>query len=160
METKTTIVITSLNQDDLVTLFSCAIDGSERFDVVANDREGVDIKEDDCREDVWAKCLLAGKKVVCIDYYAEGEHYGPNENYAIDPDDESCEYTIGLEDIVKGLQKCAEGTFKHDNDKYGTGEVEWLAECFKHLKDGGYDLDLPEADALLQVILFDELIYG
>ena len=159
METKTTIIITSLNQEDLVNLFSTSIYGSDRFDIVAEDREGVDITDEDCREDIWAKCLLAGKKIVCIDYYAEGEHYGPNENYTFGEEYEECRYTIGLEDIVKGLQKCADGTFKHDN-KYGTGDFEWLNECFLHLKDAGYDLDYPQADALLQVILFDELIYG
>ena len=161
MKTKT--IITELNHEDLVDLLCTATYGSSWLECNAPDREGLDVTEQDCLEDVWAKALLAGKKIECIDHYAEGEHYGPNENYAIDPDDESCEYTIGLEDIINGLQKCMDGTFKHGDDEYGVRDVKWMKKCFAHFSDpeqGRMEMDNPEAEALMQVIMFGELIYG
>lgn len=160
METKT--IITDLTQEDLVNLLCTATYGSNWLVCYANDREGVDITDEDCREDVWAKCLLAGKRITCVDYYAEGEHYGELP-YTFGKEDEECEYSVSLQDIINGLQKCADGTFSHTNyDEADNGDTEksWIAECFQHFKDDSGEMDNPEAEALMQIILFGELIYG
>ena len=146
MKTKT--IITELNQEDLVDLLCTASYGSNWLDCEANDREGVDIKEEDCHEDILAKCLLAGKKITCYDYHAEGDTYGV--------------YEISLDDIMAGLGKCADGTFRIGYGD-GKGERAWLKECYAHFSDpddGRMQMDLPEAEALMQVIMFGELIYG
>ncbi len=156
MKTKTTI--TELNQEDLVDLLCTATYGSNWLDCSAPERTGCDIKEEDCREDVWAKALLAGHKIKCFDYYAEGDVYGPHGK--VIKKDGTAVYFIGLKDIMDGLQKCADGTF-HIGYGDGNSERAWLKECFEHFTDQDrMEMDQPEAEALMQVIMFDELIYG
>ena len=155
MKTKTTII--ELNQEDLVDLLSTSTYGSEWLDSFAHDRAGVQVEEGDCIEDIQAKCLLAGKKITLTDYYAEGETYGDLESRIVGLG--NAEYLVGLEDIMNGLQKCADGTF-HIGYGDGSSERDWLRECFEHFVEGNGEMDLPEAEALMQVIMFGELIYG
>lgn len=153
METKT--IITELTQEDLVNLLCTATYGSNWLEIYAPDRTGFTEDENDCREDIWAKSLLAGHKIDCVDYYAEGEVYGTLEH---DIDDEgNVTYRISLQDIKDGLQKCADGTSK-DADKYA--DKGFLARCYNDFVNDGDNWDYVEADALMQVILFGELIYG
>ena len=137
MKTKT--IIQELTQEDLVNLLCTATYGSDWLDCYAPDREGVNITEEDCLEDVWAKCLLAGERIQCFDYYAEGDTYG-GLDWGI-ADNGEVFYWVSLQDIIDGLQKCADGNFKADDDE-------------------SVDMDQPEAEALMQVIMFGELIYG
>ena len=155
MKTKT--IITELSQEDLVNLLCTATYGSSWLAVSAPDTEGAGIEKGDCLEDVWAKALLAGKKVHCIDFYAEGETYG-NLDRKVDKEENGI-YQVGLQDVIDGLQKCLDGTFNHDDDDAGRRERRWLAECFPHLRDDSGEMDNPEAEALMQVIMFNELIY-
>ena len=159
MKTKTTI--TELNQEDLVDLLCTATYGSNWLECYAHDKEGVEITEQDCLEDVWAKCLLAGKEISCIDHYAEGEIYGDKKKASVSEDEEeSVCYLITLDDIMKGLQASADGTF-HIGYGDGNSERAWLKECFDHFADQDrMEMDQPEAEALMQVIMFNELIYG
>jgi len=150
---KTRTIIEELTQEDLVTLFSSATEGSSWLDITAPERTGIEVNPDDCREDVWAKSVLAGHKIKCFDYYAEGETYGGLGR--VIKKDGTGVYFVGLDEIKKGLAKCADGSFTEDD-----GERKWLAECFENFKNGGYDTDLSEAEALMQVIMFGELIYG
>lgn len=154
MKTKT--IITELSQEDLVNLLCTATYGSSWLSCYALDREGVDITEDDCREDVWAKCLLAGKKIICTDHYAESCVYGENEDFNI-CEDGDVEYNISLQDIIKGLQKCSDGTFV-DAEKYS--DKGFVARCLNDFANDGDNWDYFEGDALMQIILFGELIYG
>ena len=154
MKTKTEIELT---HDDLVNLLCTATYGSNWLEIYAPDRKGVDITEDDCMEDVWAKCLLAGKKIVATDFYAEGEHYGDIEDYSFGKEDGECEYRICLQDIINGLQRCADGTFNGAEEYNDKG---FLARCYNDFVNDGRNWDYTEADALMQVILFNELIYG
>ena len=147
---KTRTIIEELSQEDLVNLFSTATYGSSWLDITAPETTGADIKEDDCLEDKWAKALLAGHKVKCFDYYAEGERYG-NLGGVIKKDGTAV-YFVGLEEIKKGLQKCLDGDIQ-DGGK-------WLKECVAHFMAGAGEMDQPEAEALMQVIMFNELIYG
>ena len=148
MKTKT--IITEITHDDLVNLFSTATYGSNYFDMAKKKKDyyGTELEdENDCREDTWAKILLSGKPVYVYDYYSEEESYG-DKPHKWNEDKEAMRYTITLEDIKVGIQKCLDS----DND--------YLQKCARDLIDGGYDLDLPEAEAILQVIVFGELIYG
>ena len=149
---KTHTTITELTYGDLVDLLCIATYGSSWLEIYATDREGLDIAENDCREDVWAKALLAGKKIEFIDHYAEGEVYG--DLGRVDEDDEGI-YLIGLEDVRKGLEMAFDGTFKGDEE-----EKDWPLECAEHFKTGSVEMDQPEAECLVQIIMFGEVIYG
>lgn len=151
---KTRTIITELTQEDLVNLLCTATYGSSWLFCYAPDKKEVGITDEDCLEDEWAKCLLAGKKIACIDYYAdEGEHYGTLEHYT--EEDGQTTYLVSLQDIINGLQKCADGDYV-ESEEHG----EWISECFRELQNGGYNLDQPRAESLMQIILFGELIYG
>ena len=143
-------IITEINHDDLVNLFSTATYGSSFFDVVKNKKDyyGTELEdENDCREDTWAKILLAGNSVYVLDYYSEEEAYG-NLPHKWDERRGAMRYTVTLEDIKKGIQKAI------DNG-------DWDAKCaFDLINDDSCDLDLTEAENLLQIITFGEAIYG
>lgn len=153
MKTKTNI--TELTQEDLVNLLCTATYGSDWLDCYAPDRQHIVKEEGDCREDIWAKVLLAGDKIICTDYYAEGETYGDLESKIVGLG--NAEYSVSLQDIINGLQKCADGTSK-DADKYA--DRGFLARCYDDFANDGNNWDYVEADALMQIILFGELVYG
>ena len=148
MKTKT--IITKITKDDLVNLFSTATYGSSYFDVAKKKKDyyGTELEdENDCREDTWAKILLAGKSVYVFDYYSEEVAYG-NLPHEWDEKRDAMRYTVTLDDIKKGLQKAL--------DNGG-----WDAKCaFDLINDDSCDLDLTEAENLLQIITFGEAIYG
>ena len=153
MKTKTTI--TELTKDDLVNLFCTAAEGSSWLDICKGETTGITEEEGDFWCDICAKAVLAGHKVKCYDYYAEGETYG-NLGRVIKGSGDAV-YFVGLDEIKKGLAKCADGTFNSDNDC----EKAWLLECFLSFKDeDSGDFDITRADALMQVIMFGELVYG
>ena len=159
MKTKT--IITELTQEDLVNLLCTATYGSDWLSCYAPDRRHIVREEGDCREDIWAKVLLAGDRILCTDYYAEGTSYGTLTHTKDDED--NVIYTLSLQDIINGLQKCADGTFSHTNyDEADNGDTEksWIAKCFQHFKEDTGEMDNPEAESLMQIILFGELIYG
>ena len=148
MKTKT--IITEINHDDLVNLFSTATYGSSYFDVVKKKKDyyGTELEnENDCREDTWAKVLLSGKPVYVLDYYSEYESYG-NLPHEMDEKRGAMKYTVTLEDIKKGLQRAL-------------NNGGWDAKCaFDLINDDSCDLDLTEAENLLQIITFGDVIYG
>ena len=148
MKTKT--IITEINHNDLVNLFSTATYGSSYFSVVKKKKDyyGTELEdENDCREETWAKILLAGKPVYVLDYSSEEEAYG-NLPHEWDEKRGAMKYTVTLEDIKNGLQKAL--------DNGG-----WDAECALDLiNDDSCNLDLTEAENLLHIITFGETIYG
>lgn len=144
LETK----ITEITHDDLVLLLSTASEGSSwlAFSYKKSDYEPLK-KESDCFEDKLAQILLAGKSIKACDYYAEGEHYG-NLPFEVLADDIVVCYKLTLEDIKRGLGKAFSS---HD----------YISTYAYHLiEDDGVQLDQPEAEALMQYILFGEEIYG
>lgn len=148
MKIQTTI--TGITHDDLVNLFSTATYGSDYLDIKSNkkrDYNGTELEnEEDCREDIWAKILLAGKSVEVIDYYAEGVKYG-NLPCVFDEED-NAHYTINLKDVKEGLEKALNGDG-------------WERKCALHLIEEDGEFDLYEAEALLQMIAFSgQVIYG
>ena len=148
---KTHTTITDLTHEDLVDLLCTATYGSNWLEIWVPDREGLDITDSDCREDVWAKALLAGKKIECIDHYAEGEVYG--DLGRVDEDEDGI-YLIDLERVKKGLQSALDGTYPDEADTKS-----WARECAQHFIDGEGEMDLPEAECLMQIIMFGDVIY-
>lgn len=145
MKTKT--IISDITHEDLVDLFSTATYGSNWLAINLRNPYSEFYEEGDCREDVWARALLAGSSIEVFDYYAEGEHYG-DLPYTHDEEDGDCvHYTITLEDIEKGIAEAL-----------NIGGYE--ARCARHLIEQEGDLDLQEAEDLMQVIIFGEIIYG
>ena len=155
---KTRTIIEELSQEDLVNLLATATYGSNWLGIRTGEKTGVQEDESDCLEDIWAKALLAGHKLKCTDYYAEGERYGSLG--CVIKDEDEVTYFVGLKEVLEGLQKCADGTFKHGDKDYDVRAVNWVAKCFKHFKDEDPEFDVTEAEALMQVIIFGELIYG
>lgn len=148
MKTKT--IITEINHNDLVNLFSTATYGSDYFSVIKKKKDyyGTELEdENDCCEDTWAKILLTGKPVYVLDYYSEEVAYG-NLPHEWDEKRGAMKYTVTLEDIKNGLQKAL--------DNGG-----WDAECaYDLINEDSCNLDLTEAENLLQIITFGEAIYG
>lgn len=155
MKTKTTI--TELSHEDLVNLLSTATYGSSWLSctIAKATRDRLDIEEEDCREDVWAKALLAGFPVFLTDHQAEGCTYGPRGTVNED-DEESAVYRITLEDIIAGLQSALDGDFAPNDED----EVELAARCVLHLRDEAFDFDNTDAEILAQIIMFGSLIYA
>ena len=150
---KIKVTITEISHDDLVDLISTAFTYSTFL--VAN-YDSIEYKQlpnadenNDCLEDKMAKLLLAGKSVEFCDRYAEdsSDSHG-NLPHMYDNDYGTMDYTVTLEDIKKGLQKAL--------NKGG-----YSAECAMNLinADDG-NLDQPQAEELVQYIMFGESIYG
>ena len=149
MKTKT--IISDINFEDLVDLFSTALYGSQKFGAYYNKSDYekcTDKKDGDCYEDKLARILLNGGTVVVFDLYAEMDEdfYGDlphkwNEKHEV------MDYTVSIKDIEVGIQKAI--------DNGG-----WSAECARDLvnhEDG--NLVLQEAEEVMQWILFGESIY-
>lgn len=101
----------------------------------------------DCWEDKFAKVLLDGGCIEVLDYYAEDED-DFNGDKPHRWDGHCMAYTIGLPDIQEGLQKALDS------------DTEWDKNCARDLIDGDGNLDLYEAENLMQIIVFGETIYG
>ena len=154
--------ILKITHDDLVNLFSTALFGNNwvscEYDKDYYNSLTMGQVQGDCYEDKIADVLLNGGNIYLFDEYAEGEcHNGKGE--VIDGDEDgSVMYTINLDDVINGLEASFNGTFNHDNDN---NMKSWVRECAEALaEDDAINLDLPMADALLQVIMFNEVIYG
>lgn len=150
MRTKT--IIPEVTHDDLVNLFSGATYGSDwlSIGIPVGASDGL-LTEDDCKEDAWAKVILAGKKLFFFDYYAEDKNDFngdlPHRWSKNGDGDGRMRYDFTLEDIEKGIAKCL--------DNGG-----WEAECANDLINNPENLDLYEAEAIMQVIVFGEVVYG
>lgn len=156
---KTNTTITDITKEELVNLLCTATYGSCYWSVDIPDGSyyGTELEDKgDCIEDKWAKVLLAGKPIFIYDGYAEEISYG-NLPHEWDEYEEAMRYTVTLEDIRNGLQNCADGTFKTN----GKSDASYIKACFTDfIEYNSVTMDLTEAEALLQVIVFNELIYG
>ena len=155
MKTKTTI--TELSHDDLVTLFSTALYGSTYLG--ADYDEAIEHNERDCFEDILANILLHGGCIKVNDYYSEGDVYGelPHE---LDEENECTTYFVTYDDIKRGLERAADGTFYAGNDKWTKQTKRSARVSFDSFMDeDSCEFDLVRAEILMQIILFDEIIY-
>ena len=156
MKTKT--MITELSHNDLVNLFSTALYGSTYLE--ADYVEAIEHNEKDCFEDILANILLNGGSILITDWYAEGCSHG---NLARGDEGEMGEftYTVTLEDIKRGLERAADGTFNAGNDRWTELTKRSAKVSFDSFMDeDACNFDLVRADILIQIILFDEIIYG
>ena len=149
---KLTTTITDITKEDLVNLFSTAIYGSNwlGLKIRKTDYYGTSLEDNtDCTEDKWAKVLLDGKSVFVYDYYAEDDDDFYGELFHVYCESRGAmRYTITLSDIKKGIEKAI-----------NSGGYD--AECaFDLINNDSCDLDLTEAENLLQIIIFGEAIYG
>jgi hypothetical protein len=79
----------NFDQEELVNILSGATYGSDWLEIYATkeERKKVKISETDCREDVWAKILLAGGTIQAVDH----------------EDDDEKEYALSLDDIKEAF---------------------------------------------------------
>lgn len=153
MKTKRTII--ELTHDDLVNLFSTALEGS--FYLTANYTEHADLADCECFEDKLAKSLLNGRTIIVSDNYAEGETYGNLVRFKSADPTEFVSYLVTLEDVKRGLENAANGNYK-TNDKYSENELSCGYNAFVDFETE--NMDLISADILMQIILFNEIVYG
>lgn len=149
---KLEVKVTDITHDDLVNLFSTAIYGSYNFMVRKRkgDYYGTPLEDaNDCREDAWAKILLAGGHVYVYDINAEDddEFYGTLPHLYCESR-ESMRYILTLEDIRKALEKA-----------FSRRDYVYDVAC-KFLRADDEDFDADDADTLMQYIVFGEVIYG
>ena len=155
---KTQVKITELTKEDLVDLFSTAFYGSNYLSV---GYEAENDEKDGYCEGTMANVLLNGKSIRVTDRYADGCHYGElpcqlNEEY-------DAVYTLGLEDIIAGLERSANGTFNTRKDvsaNFADKNEVFAKRSFEAFAWNGRDWDAITADCLMQIILFDEIVYG
>ena len=152
---KTRTAIDEITHDDLVNLFSTALSGSTYLGAGCNYEH--DLDDCECFEDELARTLLKGRKVRVTDFYAEGSVYGENE-HEIDGDDVT--YHIALDDVKNGLCKAADGTFNTTTGQFKANEIAFARKAFDAFANEECDFDLVYADCLMQIILFNEIIYG
>lgn len=154
MKTKT--AITEITHDDLVNLLSTATYGSSWLSctIAKGTRQQLEILPEDCREDVWAKALLAGFPIYLTDHQAEGETYGDNGSLN-DDEEETAVYRIDMDDVKAGLAAAMDGDFAPNDED----EVELAARCVQHLRDESSEFDNVEAEILMQIIMFGSIIY-
>ena len=145
---KVEVTIKEITKDDLVNLFSIGLTGSNFLGCDYDKKTYqslTDSREDDCIEEKLAKLLLAGHSIELLDMEAE-DNYGSLESHYC-AEDGYMAYKVTLEDIKKGLQAAA---VNEDTADY----------FIDFIKEDASNLDLIGGEALLQIIMFNELIYG
>lgn len=157
MKTKT--IITEISAGDLTDLFSAALCGSNYLSAGYDEQDTDD--NDECFEDALARILLAGGAVQFADGYAEGCRYGSLESTL--NEDGIAMYTIRLDDVMRGLERASDGTFNARPDvsaSFADGNKRFARRSFNAFASDDSDWDATTADCLMQIILFDEIIYG
>lgn len=150
MKTQTTI--TEITKDDLVNLFCTALTGSAYL--IADCEKAIEHDEDACREEIIADVLLNGGKVLVTDTNADGCHFG-DLRWEYD-EDYDVTYHVGYIDIMKGLERAANGM----GAECAGQDREFAQRSFHAFAHDGSEWDLTTADCLMQIILFNEIVYG
>ena len=100
--------------------------------------------------------LFIGENVYLFDTHANNEYYGDKKHEVV-PNTSNVMYTINLSDFIKGLENAASSTYKV-NKVYDDSKRVW--QCFVSLLDEDSESLDYEAETLMQIIVFDELVYG
>lgn len=156
---KTQLTITELTKEDLVNLFSTAFYGSSYLS--ADYEEAIEYDEEDCHEEILAEILLNGGAIKVTDSYADGCHYG-NLRYQYNEDYDAT-YYVRFIDIMQGLERAANGTFNLRSDvgaDFADRNAEFARRSFNAFAFDEQEWDLETADCLMQIILFNEIVYG
>ena len=153
MKTNTTIL--SISVSEIADLLGKAFSQSTwlAFQPAPGTSERIDLSGIDSIPEQWAVILKAGIPLEAIDleanYVSHGQLplKGPN-------DDGECTYTFFLQDLISGLVAAADGKL---HAGMTPGEISLATESFCHFKNG--DLDESDAERLMQVVLFREIVY-
>lgn len=143
---KTQTVVTDVTKGDLVNLLSTAHYGS--YWLGLDYKAGNNTNQNGSFEDKLASILLEGKKIVFIDFNVDDEEdvYG-NLPHHFNKSEGAMYYDVTLKDIETGIAKAFDkGGFEN--------------QCANYLVYEPENLDLYEAEALMQMCVFGELIYG
>lgn len=152
--------INKITKEDLVNLLSTALYGSSYLS--AEHDVAVEYDEESSEEEIMADILLHGGCIYITDYYAEGEKY---REWAKLDEEENSIYPVFLIDICKGLERAVNGTFKAgENDEWTPDwrekNLSFARRSFYAFANDDSKWDFTTADCLMQIILFDEIIYG
>lgn len=148
MEIKVTIK--ELTHEDLVNLLSTTFYGSPTFAPMLVDEfmSYEYIGEGDCLEDKMANVLLCGGRVAAIDLECDDELFENKGVLARINEGGEGEYQFDLKAIKKGLKMALESK---------KGYIRSAALNFL-IDDGSFDAG--DAEVLIQMIIFGEVIYG
>jgi hypothetical protein len=143
MRTKT--IVTDITHKDLVNLFAAATYVSSWLVITTPQNDNTKCEKHGCIEDTWASVLLAGNPLYMDDYYAEDK----NDFYGELPHewDGRMRYTFTLEDIKKGVANALDSG-------------EYIANYVRRWADQDCGFDNPQAEAIMQWIIFGSEIYG
>lgn len=148
--------IEDISKDDLINLFSTATYGSSYLG--AGYSYTSDLEDCETLEEAIAESLLKGRKIRVTDFYAEGSSFGNLEKET--DDEENVTYYVALEDVKTGLERAINGTFNTSAGEFREDELRFARESFVSFANESADFDLTCADCLMQIILFNEIIYG
>lgn len=153
MNTQTTI--TSITINDIADLLGKAFGGSEwlAFQPAPKATAGLVFDDANSVAEQWAQILKEGRCLEALDLEANYTLYGQLDGKRLNEDGEGI-YTFDLGDLVKGLVAAADGTFEPGGCPM---EIMLAQESFCHMKTG--DLDEGDAERLMQVVLFNEIVY-
>ena len=107
-------------------------------------------------EDIIAKVLLNGGYFIVYDTNSSDKNdcYGKLPK-VWDDEDEMVGYEIRLKDIKRGIERAFNGTYKvYKND------VEFVRNAVTSILNRDGNIDMYGADAIMQVIMFNEIIFG
>ena len=158
MKIITRTIIKDITHDDLVSLLSTGLYGSTwlyaTYDV---DKFKDVIKDCDTLEDALSCILLNGGYIWLVDTYAEDEdEANGNVCECVYDEKNGMKYKVTLERIKVALRRAANGTF-HANNEH---EKKYMHKCVERLIDNEGDFDYYDADNILQIVMFNEMIYG
>lgn len=129
--------------------------GNTRLDAEVKTKDYDPVRtEGDCNEDKLARVLLNGGPIYIFDMYAEDEDdfYGepalPHEWYGDEP--KAMCYKVTLADIEYMLGEA----LSSDNEKDS-----YVGTYVRQFMEDPCQVDLPMADAILQYVVFGEVIY-
>ena len=155
MKSKTTIE--ELTKADLENLFSTALSGIKYLSV---EYEGMSEDEDMC-EGIIASILLNGGSIRITHWGADACHYG-NLFYQYNEDFDVI-YRVRYVDVVEGLERAASGTFnlrKDVGEDFAKRCAEFARRSFNAYAYDESEWDYTTAECLMQIILFNEIVYG
>lgn len=151
---KTRTIITEIHPEDLQRLLSLAVQDSKWLALrsTPEQREGIYIDPLATPLETWVKILYyhAGS-ITAYDTQAEGELRGCLDDKHLDGEDGV--YMLTLEAIGLGLEDAANSTYAGAKEVEDPGAAAFSAFYFGE----GFTKD--HADVLLQIILFNEIVY-
>lgn len=144
------VTIKEITHEDLVNLLSTTFYGSPTFAPMLVDEFASyeNIGEGDCYEDKMANVLLCGGRVAAIDLECDDELFENKGVLARLNEEGEGEYQFDLKAVKKGLKMALESK---------QGYIRNAALNFL-INDGSFDAG--DAEVLIQMIIFGEVIYG